>query len=56
MFLRIASGLLAILFLVIGILVVVKGEQKFHYGLFFLPVVFGVYAIGGNELFDKFKR
>jgi hypothetical protein len=40
----------------LGILVIIKGEQEFHFGFFFLPVAFGVYAVGGNKLFDKFKQ
>ena len=56
MFLRIASGLLSVIFLVIVIMMAVKGDEEVHVGFFFLPFVFGVYAIGGNELFNRLKQ
>ena len=52
MILGILAGLLAILFVATGLFFMEKKPAM----MWFLPTVFAVYAYGGNELFDKFKK
>jgi hypothetical protein len=52
MFLRIISGVMAVFFAVITLFFMEEKPAM----MWFLPTVFAVYAYGGNELFDKFKK
>ena len=52
MFLRIISGVMAVVFLVIPFFLMEERPAMF----WFIPLCFAVYAYGGNELFDKFKK
>ena len=52
MFLRIISGVMAVFFAVIALFFMEEKPAMMS----FLPTVFAVYAYGGNELFDKFKK
>ena len=51
MILRILAGLLAILFVIGPFFMEEKPAM-----MWFLPAAFAIYAYGGNELFDKWKK